>query len=93
MSNAYKETIAASATGNTIWLGKHSKPSNISISCVVTGTITFETEVTFDGTIYFGVLASGTTNVMGTIAYPIAGIRTVSTAGTGSVTLTILEDS
>lgn len=92
MSSVQNDTVAASATGTLLTLEGSTKPTSISISAIVTGTITFVVEVTFDGVNFFGVLASGTVNVMGTIAYPIAGIRARSTAGTGSLVLTILQD-
>ena len=92
MSSIQSDTVAASATGNTLYPKQSTKPFNLSYAADVTGTITFLVEVTYDGTNYHEVLASGSSSADGTITSPIAGIRARSTAGTGSVVLTVLQD-
>ena len=93
MSNKQNDTVAASATGTTLSPQGSSKPFNIGYAVVVTGTITFVTEVTYDGTLFHALDASGTSTLTGGVTRPFSGIRARSTAGTGSLVLTILEDA
>ena len=92
MSRVQHDTVAASATGTTLSTIGSGKPFNLSFAVDVTGTITFVVEVTYDGTNFHLVAASGTVSVDGAITSPIAGIRARSTAGTGSIVLTVIED-
>jgi len=85
-------TVAASATGTTLNPIGSSKPFNLSFAADVTGAITFLVEVTYDGTNFHTVAASGTVSVNGAVTSPVAGIRARSTAGTGSLVLTIIQD-
>lgn len=92
MSNVQNDTVAASATGTTLNPVGSAKPFNIGYAVQVTGTITFVTEVTFDGAVFQLLDASGVISLNGAITSPIAGIRARSTAGTGSLVLTVIED-
>ena len=91
MSNTQNDSVAASATGATL-TPRSTKPFNVGYAVVVTGTITFVTEVTYDGTNFHEQDASGTVTLTGGITRPYAGIRARSTAGTGSLVLTVIED-
>jgi hypothetical protein len=77
-------------------------PSNMGLGVIVTGTITYKVQYTFDSVYATGYdpaagnwfdhptlvgSASGNSN----IAYPVSGIRLITTAGTGSATLTIIQ--
>jgi hypothetical protein len=77
-------------------------PSNMGMAVIVTGTITYKVQYTFDNVFASGYdpstgnwfdhptlvgSASGNSN----IAYPVTGIRLITTAGTGSATLTIVQ--
>lgn len=93
MSNKQNDTVAASATGTTLFTHGSTKPFNIGYAVDVTGTITFVTEVTYDGAAFHLLDASGVISLDGAITSPISGIRARSTAGTGSLVLTILEDA
>ncbi len=93
MSRVQNDTVAASATGLTLAPLGSPKPFNIGYAVDVTGTITFVTEVTFDGAAFQLLDASGVISLNGAITSPIVGIRARSTAGTGSLILTILEDN
>ncbi len=93
MSSTQNDTVAASATGATLTKTGSHKPFNIGYAVVVTGTITFVTEVTYDGTLFHEQDASGTVTLTGGITRPFAGIRARSTAGTGSLVLTLIEDT
>lgn len=78
-------------------------PFNIGLGCVVTGTVTFSVEHTFEDVFsptfnpatatWFANsgLSSKSANADGNYAYPVNGIRLNVTAGTGSVTLYILQ--
>lgn len=90
--NIQHDTVAASATGATLTLLPSAKPFNLSFAADVTGTITFVVEVTYDNIAFHLVAASGTASVDGAITSPIAGIRARSTAGTGSLVLTTIQD-
>lgn len=92
MSTKQNNTVAASATGDTLSPQGSTKPFNIGYAVDVTGTITFVTEVTYDGTTFHLLDASGVISLNGEITSPIAGIRARSTAGTGSLVLTVLQD-
>lgn len=92
MNKVQNDTVAASATGNTLSPAGSDKSFNMSFAADVTGTITFVVEVTYNGTNFHLVAASGTVDVDGAITSPIAGIRARSTAGTGSVVLTTIQD-
>jgi hypothetical protein len=77
-------------------------PSNMGLAVVVTGTITYKVQYTFDnifaagydptaGTWFDHPTLVGTTSGNSNIAYPVSGIRLVTTAGTGTATLTIIQ--
>lgn len=78
-------------------------PFNIGLGCVLTGSATYSVEHTFDD-VYSPTfnpatatwftnsgLNAKTTSADGNYAYPVNGIRLNVTAGTGSVTLYILQ--
>jgi hypothetical protein len=92
MSNVQNDSVAASATGTTLTPVGSAKAFNMSFAVDVTGTITFLVEVTYNGTAFHTVAASGTVSVDGAVTSPIAGIRARSTAGTGTLVLTVIED-
>ena len=92
MSIKQNDTVAASATGTTLFPQGSTKSFNIGYAVVVTGTITFVTEVTYDGTLFHELDASGTSTLTGGVTIPFAGIRARSTAGTGSLVLTTIQD-
>jgi hypothetical protein len=79
-------------------------PTNMGMAVIVTGTITYKVQYTFDNIFAAGYdptagssnwfdhptlvgSASGNSN----IAYPVTGIRLITTAGSGSATLTIVQ--
>jgi hypothetical protein len=78
---------------------RHLNPFNIGFGCVITGTITYSVQHTFDDpltvanptwfnhSLVVGQIAS----VDGNYAFPIAGIKVISTAGTGSVTVKFIQ--
>jgi len=77
-------------------------PANMGMAVIVTGTITYKVQYTFDNIFAAGYspLAGnwfdhptlvGTTSAESNIAYPVTGIRLTTTAGTGTATLTIIQ--
>ena len=78
-------------------------PFNIGIGCIVTGTVTFTVQHTFDD-VFSPTFSAGSAtwfpnsgitdksaNTDGNYAYPVNGIRVTVTAGTGSVTVKLLQ--
>lgn len=77
-------------------------PSNMGLAVVVSGTITYKVQYTFDnvfaagydptaGTWFDHPTLVGTTSANSNIAYPVTGLRLITTAGTGTATLTIIQ--
>ena len=77
-------------------------PSNMGLAVVVTGTITYKVQYTFDsvfaagydptsGTWFDHPTLTGSASANSNIAYPVTGIRLTTTAGTGTATLTIVQ--
>ena|ERR1700748_2912437 len=96
------ETVSGVANGATIPVDYRSQNFGIGFGVVVTGTITFTVQHTFDD-IYNPAItptwfnnafvAAATANVDGNYAFPVAAIRLITTAGTGSATMTALFQS
>lgn len=77
-------------------------PSNMGLAVVVSGTITYKVQYTFDDVFAAGYTPSsgnwfdhptlvGSASGNSNVAYPVTGIRLLTTAGTGSATLTIIQ--
>lgn len=77
-------------------------PFNIGIGCVVTGTVTFVVQHTFEdvtdpafnsatATWFDNSMGSKSANADGNYAFPVNGISVNVTAGTGSVTVYLLQ--
>ena len=77
-------------------------PSNMGLAVIVSGTITFKVQYTFDDVFAKNYVASsgnwfdhptlvGSASGNSNIAYPVTGIRLLTTAGTGTATLTIIQ--
>jgi len=72
------------------------------MAVVVSGTITYKVQYTFDNVFAAGYTPSsgnwfdhptlvGSASGNSNIAYPVNGIRLITTAGTGTATLTIIQ--
>lgn len=93
MSSVQNDTVTTVTAGTTLFPVGSPKPFNMSFAADVTGTITFSVEVTYDGTAFHDVAASGSVSVDGAVLSPIAGIRVnVSAVTGGTVVLTVIED-
>jgi hypothetical protein len=76
-------------------------PVNLGMGVIVSGTITFKVQYTYDDVFAKGYspasgnwidsALTGSANAAGNIAYPATGIRLTTTAGTGTATLTIIQ--
>ena len=77
-------------------------PSNMGLAVVVSGTITYKVQYTFDnvfakgydptaGTWFDHPTLTGSASANSNIAYPVTGIRLSTSAGTGTATLTIIQ--
>ena len=68
-------------------------PFHIGFGVVVSGTVTYTIEHTFNGIDFFpnDFVVGATANADGNIAFPIAGLRVNVTAGAGTATLTAIQ--
>lgn len=79
-------------------------PSNMGLAVVVSGTITYKVQYTFDDIFAAGYsptagtstwfdhpTLTGSASLNSNIAYPVRGIRISSSAGSGTATLTIIQ--
>jgi len=96
------QVISLTGTGTTAWIPLDYKqaPFNVSVAAVISGTITYDIEHTFDDIFDTAItptafkhatIVSQSANKDGNYAFPIRAIRVNNTAGTGSTTLTILQ--
>lgn len=99
--------VTYSITGvnnSPVWPADHYvSPFNVGLNVVVTGTITYTVQYTFDDVFAPGFSAASAnwtnhpslTTQSATkdsnIAYPVRGIRLTTSAGTGTATLTIIQ--
>lgn len=97
-------TVAAVGVSPVYAVDLYTSPSNIGLAVVVTGTITYKVQYTFDNIFAAGYdptagtstwfdhpTLTGSASKNDNIAYPVTGIRLNNTAGTGSSTLTIIQ--
>lgn len=94
--------VTQTGTGTSTWVPvDHTQNAfAIGFGCVVSGTVTYTVQHTFDNiqdasvtptAFDHSTVTAETTNQDGNYAFPIRGIRLNVTAGTGSVTLTVLQ--
>lgn len=93
------QSVTGVANGNTIPVNNESISFGIGFGVVVSGTITYTVQHTFDDiynpavtpTWFNHAFVNGqTSNVDGNYAFPVAAVRLISTAGTGTATITLL---
>lgn len=96
-------SVTGVGTSNVNPTDHYVSPFNVALSVVVTGTITYTVQYTFDD-VYSSTfnastanwtdhpsLTSQSTTLSSNIAYPVQGIRLKTTAGTGTATLTMIQ--
>lgn len=99
---AYPSIVTQTGTGTSAWIPvDHTQNAfAIGFGCVVSGTVTYDIEHTFDNiqsstvtptAFKHSVLVGQSSNKDGNYAFPIRAVRINITAGTGSVTLTVLQ--
>lgn len=68
-------------------------PFNIGFGVVVTGTVNYTVQHTFDGTTWFNHpdVASQTTNQDGNYAFPVLQVRVTVNSGSGTAVLTLIQ--
>jgi hypothetical protein len=68
-------------------------PFNIGFGVVVTGTVTYTIQHSFDGTDWFNHpdVAAETANADGNYAFPVQYLRVSVTAGTGTAAMTYIQ--
>lgn len=96
------QVIKQTGVGSSVWIPVDYKqaPFSIGMGMVVSGTVTYQVEHTFDDVydatvtpvaFIHSTMIGKTINADGNYAFPIRAIRVNVTAGTGSATLTILQ--
>jgi len=94
--------VAVTGVRTSVWIPVDYTQNAFAIGfgCVVSGTVTYDVQHTFDDiqdpavtpTAFTHATVSGqTTNKDGNYAFPIKAVRINITAGTGTVTITILQ--
>lgn len=96
------KTISQTGAGSTAWMPVdwRQSPFNASVSVVVTGTVSYDVEHTFDDVFDAAVtptawdhatLAAQTANGNSNYAFPIRAVRVTVNSGTGTAALTWMQ--
>ena len=96
------QVIQQTGTGSTAWIPLDYKqsPFNIGFGVVVSGTVTYTIEHTFDDVFDSSITPTAfqhstvvgqSANANSNYAFPIRAVRITISAGTGSATLTLLQ--
>ena len=98
-------TVSKTASGSTstIPLNVNINPFNVGMAVVVSGTVNYTVQYTFDNVwsstydsataTWFdhASLAAQTTNQTGNFAFPVAGMRLTVNSGSGTATMTVIQ--
>ena len=97
-------TVTGVGNSNVYPVDTYISPSNMGLAVIVTGTITYKVQYTFDDVFAKGYsptagtsnwfdhpTLTGSASANSNVAYPVTGLRLITTAGTGSATLTIIQ--
>lgn len=95
------QKVAQTGVGSSVWLpmDRTQTPFNVGFGCIVSGTATYSVQHTFDDvlggespTAFDNMLITGmTSNQDGNYAFPVTAIRLNVTAGSGTVTMIVLQ--
>ena len=87
------QSVTGVANSTGIPLDHYISPFNVGFGVIVSGTITYSIQHTFDGTNWFNhpTLTSQTTNQDGNYAFPVTQIRVVGLSGSGTATITAIQ--
>jgi hypothetical protein len=97
--------LSVTGVGNSVPdpLDHYLTPFNVSLAVVVTGTITYTVQYTYDDVFAANYnpatgnwlphpsLTAQTATKDSNIAYPVRGVRLTTSAGTGTATLTVIQ--
>lgn len=94
--------VSQTGTGRSalIPMDREQAPFNVGLGCVVTGTVTYNVEHTFDDVQNPAVtatwfqnssMAALTSNASGSYTFPVRAISINVTAGAGTVTMTVIQ--
>lgn len=95
-------TVTGTGSSNPYALDTYISPNNLGLAVIVSGTITYKVQYTFDniyandyvpasGNWFDHPTLTGSSSANSNIAYPVMAIRLTNTAGTGSATLVIIQ--
>lgn len=97
-------TISGVSNSNPVPIDSYVSPSNLGMAVIVTGTTTYKVQYTFDDVFAKGYDPTagtstwfdhptlvGSASLNSNIAYPVTAVRIITTAGTGSVKLVIIQ--
>ena len=88
-------TLSQTGTGSTggYVADSYISPFNIGFGVVVSGTVNYTVQHTFDGTNWFNhpTIASQTTAQDGNYAFPVLQVRLTVNSGGGTATLTLIQ--
>ena len=88
-------TLAQTAAGSTngYVADNYISPFNIGFGVVVSGTVNYTVQHTFDGTNWFNHpdVASQTANMDGNYAFPVLQVRLTVNSGSGTATITLIQ--
>lgn len=94
------QTVSQTGVGSSdaLVMNTNISPFNVGFGVVVTGTVTYSVQHTFDDpatgfTTWFShpTVAAETANADGNYAFPVTGIKLLVSAGTGSATLNLIQ--
>lgn len=94
------QTVSRTGTGSTdaIVINTNVTPVNIGFAVVVTGTVNYSVQFSYDDpsvgfTTWFDdtTITSKTGNEDGSINFPITGIKVLVNSGSGSVTMNVVQ--
>lgn len=94
------QTVSRTGTGSTdaIVINTNVTPVNIGFAVVVTGTVNYSVQITYDDpavgfTTWFDdtTITSKTGNEDGSINFPITGMKALVNSGSGSVTMNVVQ--
>ena len=96
-----QQVVAQTGVGSssTIPMNLDSTPFNVGFGVVVSGTVTYTVQHSFDNPwttdspVWFDhpTVASETANADGNYAFPVAAIKVAVTSGSGTATLTVIQ--
>lgn len=94
------QTVSKTGTGSSsaIVINTNCTPVNIGFAVVVSGTVNYTVEHTYDDpavgfTTWFAdaTVASKTANAKGSILFPVTGVRVTLASGTGTATMNLVQ--